>query len=662
MTVLRMRLLRLSLAALILVPATAQAQSRPLINQTPIPMQFQQLNIDEVDANAPIELAWTADVPLLQSYRYELTYDNPRSDENPNVELVVLDDTQDAGENTGVVVSGQRYVFRIRPQQIILMPGTANPESEFPENAPVDTDDQPQQRSIILQVFVPGQAGDDLSAQSVAWTFDYDTRRPPAPTVTSVLPGENRVVVSWRPPEQPADIEMYEVVYCPEAFDVQTTTTSTSGDDIAGLPCELDDAIKATAGMTLTTLSIDDGIQNGIPVAVAVRSVDEFGNRGDVSNAKVQTPAETTDFWELYKGTGGQEDGGFCFVATAAHGSYAHPVVRVLRAFRDRVLKSSYVGTGLVWAYYHLSPPAAEVIRQDPALAGWARAALVPVTLFAVLWMILPLAGGGLLLLLFGRRLLGRFSRRAGAGAAVLALVLVPVSAEADELYRAEPEGLLGFGFEFKGGPYLPDMGTATGGTEGNTAFARIFDTDPNALYQLGLDIQIYRGIGTAGVGGTFGFMQFVGKGVFGVSQNKSLDTTVFNIVPLTLEAFYRFDWLADRIPVPLVPYVRGGLAYHFWWITTGTGDVARFEGSDADNPDDDVAGRGGKIGVTGTVGVALMLNHFEPAAARSLYNTTGIRGVYVFGELQASKVDGFGSAGFDLSEVTWNVGMYLEL
>lgn len=662
MTVLRMRLLRYGLAALILLPATAAAQSRPLINQTPIPMQFQQLNIDEVEQNAPIELSWSADVTLFQSYRYELTYDNAQSPENPNVELVVLDDTLDAGKNTGPVVSGQTYTFRIRPQQIILMPGTADPESAFPENAPVDTSDQPEQRSIILQVFIPGQEGSETSAQSIAWTFDYDTRRPPAPTVTSVLPGENRVVVTWTPPDQPADVDKYEVVYCPDAFLVETTTTSTLGDDIAGLPCDLADAKTNRAGETETELSISDDVQNGVPVAVAVRSVDKFGNLGDLSNAKVQTPAPTTDFWELYKGLGGEEDGGFCFVATAAHGSYAHPVVRVLRAFRDRVLKSSNLGTGLVWLYYHLSPPAAEVIRHDPSLAGWVRAALLPVTFFALLWMLLPLAGAALLLVLVGRFLLRGPLGRAGAGTLVLALCLAPMSAEAADLLRPKATGLLGFGLEFKGGPYLPDMGSATGGPEGNTAFVRIFDDDPNPLYQLGLDVQIYRGIGTAGIGASFGFMQFVGKGVYGVSQNPSRDTTVFNILPLTLELFYRFDWLADRVPVPLVPYIRGGLAYDIWWVTTGTGEVARFDGSNPDDPDDDATGRGGKLGVTGTIGIALLLNQLEPAASRSLYNTTGIRGVYLFGELQGSKVDGFGSEGFDLSEATWNVGMYLEL
>jgi hypothetical protein len=105
------------------------------------------------------------------------------------------------------------------------------------------------------------------------------------------------------------------------------------------------------------------------------------------------------------------------------------------------------------------------------------------------------------------------------------------------------------------------------------------------------------------------------------------------------------------------VPYLRGGLAYHVWWVTTGTGDTAvSVEG------DRELRGRGGKLGLTGTVGLSLLLNALEPRAAQSLFTSTGIRATYLFGELQASKVDGFGEPGFDLSDLTWNVGFLFEL
>ena len=68
------------------------------------------------------------------------------------------------------------------------------------------------------------------------------------------------------------------------------------------------------------------------------------------------------DFFELYRAQGGQEDGGFCFIATAAYGSYAHPTVRVLRLFRDLVLEVTPAGHVFVSFYYRVSPPLAAMI------------------------------------------------------------------------------------------------------------------------------------------------------------------------------------------------------------------------------------------------------------------------------------------------------------
>jgi hypothetical protein len=56
------------------------------------------------------------------------------------------------------------------------------------------------------------------------------------------------------------------------------------------------------------------------------------------------------------------------------------------------------------------------------------------------------------------------------------------------------------------------------------------------------------------------------------------------------------------------------------------------------------------------------MLNMLERSAARNLFESTGIRGTYIFAEYQASKIDGFGSGGFDLSDDTWSIGFYVEL
>ena len=81
--------------------------------------------------------------------------------------------------------------------------------------------------------------------------------------------------------------------------------------------------------------------------------------------------------------------GGGCFIATAAYGSYLHPLVGVLRQFRDRELMSSGMGRAFVGWYYRVSPPIANAIAQSPALRAGVRAALLPLIGFA--WVSLNL-------------------------------------------------------------------------------------------------------------------------------------------------------------------------------------------------------------------------------------------------------------------------------
>jgi len=107
------------------------------------------------------------------------------------------------------------------------------------------------------------------------------------------------------------------------------------------------------------------------------------------------------------------------------------------------------------------------------------------------------------------------------------------------------------------------------------------------------------------------------------------------------------------------VPYVKGGLAYTIWWSTNGRGNVSRVEGAGPDGGD--LIARGGKLGLTGALGISFLLNALEPRSATSLYNATNIRGTYFFAELEATKADGFSADGFDLSDLTWNLGLMLE-
>ncbi|MBN1614721.1 MAG: S8 family serine peptidase [Deltaproteobacteria bacterium] len=77
--------------------------------------------------------------------------------------------------------------------------------------------------------------------------------------------------------------------------------------------------------------------------------------------------------------------GGGCFIATAAFGSYAHPLVKVLRNFRDLTLLKHPLGRAFVQWYYRNSSPVAEFIRSSEALKACVRALLIPLAGFGYL-------------------------------------------------------------------------------------------------------------------------------------------------------------------------------------------------------------------------------------------------------------------------------------
>ena len=67
-----------------------------------------------------------------------------------------------------------------------------------------------------------------------------------------------------------------------------------------------------------------------------------------------------------------------CFIATAAYGSYMDGSVQTLRSFRDTFMERSSIGSGLVSAYYSISPPMAAFIGDHAGLKPVVRAALMP--------------------------------------------------------------------------------------------------------------------------------------------------------------------------------------------------------------------------------------------------------------------------------------------
>ena len=103
-----------------------------------------------------------------------------------------------------------------------------------------------------------------------------------------------------------------------------------------------------------------------------------------VSNATITIIVSNPPVLSTYDSGGsapggdGSVDGGGCFIATAAFGSYLDPNVMVLRNLRDKYLLTNEAGKTFVRLYYKYSPPLADYINQHEILRIVSRYALTP--------------------------------------------------------------------------------------------------------------------------------------------------------------------------------------------------------------------------------------------------------------------------------------------
>lgn len=234
---------------------------------------------------------------------------------------------------------------------------------------------------------------------------------------------------------------------------------------------------------------------------------------------------------------------------------------------------------------------------------------------------------------------------------------------------RARPGTKQRFAAEFKIGPFLPEVDSRYSG-DGFGPYATIFGRTNSmgvttkkpklgVMPVIAFEWQIVYLGGPLGIGTQIGFFRDRADALLAdpmgtENVRSSADKTTFGMVPLALLAVYRFELVADFYKVPLVPYVKAGLAYSFWWIKDGTKKVAVNEQGEK--------GRGGVVGWQLNPGVALRLDFIERNAAKKLDQATGINHTYVFGEFQLSRLRNFGVGNaIDLGDKTFLAGLAIE-
>ena len=213
------------------------------------------------------------------------------------------------------------------------------------------------------------------------------------------------------------------------------------------------------------------------------------------------------------------------------------------------------------------------------------------------------------------------------------------------------------FAFELKFGPYRPDVDSEFNqdGKQLRTPYQDYFHGGSHLLTQIEFDWQILRRLGSLGVGVGIGYFQVTGQAPVGTGTGQlSGDTSTLKVVPISFSAVYRFDYLFAERNIPLVPYGKLGLDWAYWQDTDGNDEIAT-DGRGG-------TGRGATLGWHATAGLALVIDFFDPEAARDFDADLGVNHTALTFEFSHADISGLGQPDrLHLGDTTWALGLLLE-
>lgn len=205
--------------------------------------------------------------------------------------------------------------------------------------------------NVQFMYFPPAQTS---TSTKTPVTIQIDTVGPAPPTVTRVLPGNQRIKIEINNGGTSTDdagntttgsgltsntgLKMYcdkstgTTTAEPECTQVPVDAGDDSGEDAGTVEvCEdagattttecgstnLEDPVErekhvcnTITGNTAQSITSSVPLENGVAYAVAVAATDAFDNAGELSPLSCETPEKTTDFWEEYREAGGKAGGG----------------------------------------------------------------------------------------------------------------------------------------------------------------------------------------------------------------------------------------------------------------------------------------------------------------------------------------------------------------
>jgi len=514
------------------------------------------------------------------------------------------------------------YRVNYRVSELVTPPTAAGTDRMCPATV------VPAQHYAVSQT---GSIWNDENVTSLGSPITADMAPPEVPTNISATAKESGIRLTWTPlldtgiqfqalcskadgtaaHGERTNAPLYETprTLCGLSTDALVTPVNVDGVAASGtLPsslAQLDQGFicgQASAGAGAIELS---GLDNGAAYWVVVLAIDRAGNAAGFSVDRPIEPVPVTDFWEEANNENGNLRGGFCV---------------------------AQVG--------------------DDSAAG--SAALVVIAAFIAA----------------RRRRRRRRDASTLAKAALLGLVLAPGIASAQPTYSpswleeappvdtvATPTWTLGFRF----GPYHPSVDDHFDSDPG--PYARVFKKD---TYMFAVDAHRVWNLarGQLGIGLTGGYhtnsaLAFVDGTAPTTPDRDRADgnLTRLSIVPLQLTAIYRATIFDDELGIPLVPYLRGGLAYYVWWSRAPSGG---FSVAMSCTTCEDRA-LGGTLGVVAAAGLAIRAERIDGDAARSMRDS-GLEHAGFYAEVEGAWVDGFGSKQrLAVGDVTWFGGINFE-